>query len=159
MLPGVSTGYSVKSILSAPSPKTAAASRKRNPRRPPLVSTMAPKGIRSREPVSDGTETSRPSSVAPNPMAAPSVVLVGPKSEMAITPKKKPRVAPKRAEEGVPLSLNCDCTIMLDLGICYIVFRKFSICPVFRSVDITEQAIRRRRDIKGVHGAEQTFHA
>ena len=114
MLPGVSTGYRVKSILSAPSPMTAAASRKRNPRRPPLVSTIAPKGIRSREPVSDGTETSRPSSVAPSLMAAPSVVLVGPKSDMAITPKKKPSVAPQSAEDGVPLIFNCDFTIMFD---------------------------------------------
>jgi hypothetical protein len=30
-------------------------------------------------------------------MAAPSVVLVGPKREMAITPKKKPMVAPNSA--------------------------------------------------------------
>ena len=47
-------------------------------------------------------------------MAAPSVVLVGPKSDMAITPKKKPSVAPKSAEDGVPFILSCDFTIMFD---------------------------------------------
>ena len=42
------------------------------------------------------------------------VVLVGPKSDMAITPKKKPSVAPQSAEDGVPLIFNCDFTIMFD---------------------------------------------
>ena len=69
-------------------------------------------------------------------MAAPSAVLVGPKSDMAITPKKKPNVAPKSAEDGVPFIFNCDFTIMFVkvFAILFIISNR----PVFRSVDITE---------------------
>lgn len=71
--------------------------RKIKPFLPPFASTLAPKGMRRREPVSDGIATNRPTSVGVRFIAAASVELVGPKREIAITPKKKPMVAPNSA--------------------------------------------------------------
>lgn len=72
--------------------------------RPPFTSTDAPNGIRRREPESDGTATRRPTSAGVRPMTSVRALAVGPKREIDIAPKKKPRVAARRARLGDPIS-------------------------------------------------------
>ena len=80
--------------------------RKTKPFRPPLASTLAPKGIRRREPVSEGIATNNPTSVGVRFMAAASVELVGPKREIAITPKKNPIVVARSARGALPFIIR-----------------------------------------------------
>jgi hypothetical protein len=61
---------------------------------PPVVSTHAPNGMRSREPERAGIAISKPSMAGVKSMASLNLIAVGPYSATAANPKKKPRVVP-----------------------------------------------------------------
>src|SRR5512134_1446974 len=70
---------------------------------PPVVSTQAEKGIRSRDPERDGAATRKPTSRGPRPMIPLRLFAVGPNRETAANPMKNPRVAPVNPWTGVPM--------------------------------------------------------
>src|SRR5512139_4018958 len=80
--------------------------RTRNGFFPPVVSTQAEKGIRSKEPDRDGAATRKPTSSGPRPMIPLRFFAVGPKRDTAAKPMKNPRVAPARPWTGVPMPLT-----------------------------------------------------
>ncbi len=71
---------------------------------PPVVSTQAENGIRSREPESAGMETRKPIIRGVSSMTSLKRLAVGPNRATAAKPTKKPRVAPKSPWTGVPRS-------------------------------------------------------
>ena len=70
--------------------------------RPPVVSTQAEKGMRSRDPDRFGMETRSPAAAGVKLAAVARNFAVGPKSDTPAKPMKKPRVAPQRPIVGVP---------------------------------------------------------
>src|SRR5512144_38289 len=70
---------------------------------PPVVSTQAEKGIRSRDPEREGAATRNPTSRGLRPMIPLRLFAVGPKRETAAKPMKNPKVAPARPRTGVPI--------------------------------------------------------
>lgn len=70
--------------------------------RPPVVSTQAPNGMRSSDPVRDGMATRTPSSVGLSPIRSLIAFAVGPNKDTAAKPKKNPSVAPHRPCPGEP---------------------------------------------------------
>src|SRR5512147_2357879 len=69
---------------------------------PPVVSTHAENGIRSRDPEREGAATRKPTSSGLRPRIPLRFFAVGPKSETAAKPMKNPRVAPVSPWTGVP---------------------------------------------------------
>ena len=69
---------------------------------PPVVSTHAAKGIRSREPDNDGVATSNPSKRGSICMASLNMLAVDPNKATDANPKKNPSVAPNSPLLGSP---------------------------------------------------------
>src|SRR3990172_9670490 len=76
---------------------------------PPVVSTHAENGIRSRDPERDGAATRKPTSRGLRPRIPLRLFAVGPKSETAAKPMKNPRVAPVSPRAGVPVVARFPC--------------------------------------------------
>src|SRR5512143_2969760 len=76
---------------------------------PPVVSTHAENGIRSRDPEREGAATRKPTSVGLRPRIPLRFFAVGPKSETAAKPMKNPRVAPASPWAGVPKVVKFAC--------------------------------------------------
>ncbi len=70
-------------------------------RLPPMRSTMAPKGIRSSDPVRAGLAASRAISRGSTAMAALRRETMGPKADTPAKPPKKARVVQTRAARGL----------------------------------------------------------